>query len=423
MSENLGNVSGELTLDSLLMRTGPLADVLKEDMTWPEIASKLKEVFFHGDYFQSLPGEDQATYVAELCTVYYVHGKGAVTKELDDAKYTDQIPAVADFLEEFMKANGQWGYIGKQDWFTSGEHAIAIDVNYYPDRSGFKEFPIFHKDTGGNNIFVNLIFDNEKEIEATEWFADTKQPSTKRAEWQKKLLPQSHLDELDRLRIALRQRFGETDEVSGGISTGKYTYVSWVDDLIWHSTPSTSKRVEYTAAAALASYQGLDSTLEDDFECFDQELKVKILGVEILGTIAECTETHLHNWLNENKLTAQDISFDRSKEAWKALYRGNDGHARYSKDAEERAKSPWRITGEYSEATAKDSRLEGSSSIEETPVGLSQRRRADSLDKNREALEKVRVANVGVPRSFLRTWVRILPMNSSELNDVDLNLQ
>jgi hypothetical protein len=42
--------------------------------------------------------------------------------------------------------------------------------------------------------------------------------------------------------------------------------------------------------------------------------------------------------------------------------------------------------------------------IEETPVGLSGRRRADS--EAPEAVEEAGKLNENVPRTFIRTWVR-----------------
>jgi hypothetical protein len=111
--------------------------------------------------------------VAHLCTVYYAHGKTRVVHKLEDAQWApNQIKPAVDFLEKFMGANRQWDYLEGQKWYIEADYVIAIDVNYYPDRSGFKAYPEFHKDTGGNNIFVNLIFDNKNDIEATEWFAD-----------------------------------------------------------------------------------------------------------------------------------------------------------------------------------------------------------------------------------------------------------
>jgi hypothetical protein len=412
MAETPVNPGNQKTLDSLLMNTGPLEQLVNDDKTWPLIATDLKHVFL--TYIQTqLKTADQAEYVAELCTVYYAFNKNRVIKNLGDASYTTRVNDTVAFLETFMKKNGQWDYIAAQPWYTSGKYVIAIDINYYPDRSGYKVTPIFHKDTGGNNIFVNLIFDNQNNIEATEWFADLEQPSDKRKRWQETLLPASHVTELEFARKNLRAKYGAKDAVSGGVAKGKNIYVSWVDDLVWHATPSSNRRIAFNVDSAKRAYSMLNSSVDGKFAHFDAQLNAKVLGIEVLGTMAECSTTSLYGWLTEKGLKSQDVNFEVGAEAWKKLYRGNE--ANFGHDATERAKTAWKITGEYSEANAKDTRLLGSDSMKETPVGLSGRDRANSTEDARKAIEEARKANVGIARSFLRTWVRILPANSAEL--------
>ena len=411
---------GKKTLRSLLMQTGSLDDLIKEGNTWPGIAEKLKDDFL--GYQKSLSKDAQASYIADLGTVYYKYGeKAAIKQDPENAKYTKQIEPTVAFLEKFMIANGQWGYITEQDWFTKGDYVIGIDMNYYPDRSGFNpDSPKFHKDTGGNNIFVNLVFDNTKPIEATEWIPDPVEPSVERSEWQKKLqLPASHLKELELSRAELRKEVDETTEVTGGVTSGKNSYVSWVDDLIWHSSPTSNPRIEHGTASAVESYKNLSSASKGkEFSYVDQRSKARIIGAEVLATMAESPDTDLAKWLKSKGLGPQDVTVAVAKTAWKELYEGEEGARRYTEDATKRGRSPWRLTGEYSESNAYDYRLKNSTSISETPVGLSKRRRANSLDKNQGPLREAREASKGEARSFLRTWVRILPKDSTELAGV-----
>jgi hypothetical protein len=411
MADNPVNWGNTKTLDSLLMNTGPLDQLVVGDKIWTAIAATLKKEFL--PYCQSLSKEDQAEYVAQLCTVFYAHNKKRVIKTLSDAKYTTKVDETVAFLEAFMKNNGQWDYIAAQPWYTSGEYVIAIDINYYPDRSGYKVTPIFHKDTGGNNIFVNLIFDNQNNIEATEWFADLEQPSNKRKLWQVTLLPPSHLTELEFARESLRKKFGAKDAVSGGVAKGKNIYVSWVDDLVWHATPSSNRRLAFDADAAMRVYPLLSKTVNGAFSCEDPLLKVTVLGTEVLATMAECPTTHLATWLKEKGLKSQDVNHEVGKEAWGKLY--SAGEANFLHDAKERGATTWKITGEYSEANAKDGRLTGSVTMKETPAGLSGRDRANSTEENRLAIQEARLVNTGVARSFLRTWVRIVPAKGEEI--------
>lgn len=120
-------------------------------------------------------------------------------------------------------------------------------------------------------------------------------------------------------------------------------------------------------------------------------------------------------------MAAQDLDLAGAKVAWKELYSGVEGLERYKEDVRLRgASADWRLTGAYSIASAEDYHLADSKDITETPVSLSGRRRANSVDDEEKLaeFEAVRQANLGVPRSFLRTWVRIVHKDAPELRKV-----
>jgi hypothetical protein len=405
------------TLARLAMNSGKLIDVLGDDETWVSIVDKLHEV--------SLDGED--TDVAELCTIYYVFGAPEpAVKRLEQApklegQHSTAIDDIVKFLENFMMRNGQWPYINRQKWYQERKYVIAIDVNYYPDRRAYQSFPIFHKDSGGNNIFVSLIFDNKAPIAATEWFWDLEKPGKERAKWQEPLLPALYLAELDAARNDLRKGVDLTSDVSGGLSKAPYTYVSWVDDLVWHSTPSTGQRLEVSIDIAKGAYDALDSTLEASFQSDYPD--APILGVELLASMADCPGTELGEWLRKNSESVSNI-YDPAVyiAAWKALYsrQKSGGKDQYDRDVEIRVKSgSWRITRVKGEANAQDPRLELSRAIHEPAVRLSKLRRTNSWpDIQKQLLEQAGMDDK--PRSFLRTWVRILRITDKE---VPLKLQ
>ncbi|ADJ47436.1 hypothetical protein AMES_5611 [Amycolatopsis mediterranei S699] len=320
------------------------------------------------------------------------------------------------FLKKFMDARGQWSYIESQDWYKNHEYVIAIEVNYYGNRSGkaYTMSPMFHKDTGGNNLFVNLIFDNKKAIEATEWFVDVQEPSGKRAEWQKTLLPEAHLKDL----AALRRQLLESGEyaipkVNGGVLEGENIYVSWVDDLVWHATPSLNERIAYTADAAIEAYPLISIGLKEG-KTFPQG-PVHIHPVELLATIADEPNSQLAKWLTTKHKRIQDLDFELARTAWFALYETNEPN--FSGDVKLRGEKPWHMVGDVAQSISYDARLDKpdakAPTIEETPAGLSMVRRANSLDKAR--LKEVVEANKEIPRSFIRTWVRVIPRTAEEL--------
>ena len=95
-------------LDSLLIRTGPLADLNAQVTIWEKVADELRGIY---------PGADWGNNVAELCTVYYKHGKKSFPHTKPYGKSAeDQLPTVTGFLEDFMERNGQWPYINGQSW-------------------------------------------------------------------------------------------------------------------------------------------------------------------------------------------------------------------------------------------------------------------------------------------------------------------
>lgn len=426
------------------MKAKPLSEILADrPERWSEIAVELK------DAFPLVPNEDK---VYGLGTVYYAFERDRLISSAQP-KHLALVTKVVDFLEIFMTANNQWTYIKNQPWYRSRDYVIGIDVNFYPNRAQktYKLSPQFHKDTGGNNIFVNLIFDNQHPIEATEWFVDVEDPGGVRAEWQEKLLPKHHRDELASLRGYLKERRANKEDqlqVEGGVLDGKNICVSWVDDLVWHATPSLNERIVYTTVTAKADYGAADTLaayLADwtaknrplDYQADYEHLYYKssngsyIHLVELVGTIADDPDTELGGWLKREKKRPQDIDCDVAIKAWMELYRDAEGRKKFDHDVTLRGGAPWRMTGYVAEATAYDKRLKDDPAVGKSPqimepaVGMSKIRRANSggPENLRLRLKEVAAANEKVPRRFIRTWVRILPKASDEVKKSGFQVQ
>jgi hypothetical protein len=155
-------------------------------------------------------------------------------------------PLWNDLLGPFMERNGQFPYIKGQDWYTSGWMVVDISVNFYNNRSAADATLGFHKDTAGDNLFVNLIFNNKDPILATEWVVDKRKM---KAAKKRQMYQYTGSDELADAINATRASIvsGEyspqgTDIIEGGIQTREAGFVSWVDELIWHSSPYEESR-------------------------------------------------------------------------------------------------------------------------------------------------------------------------------------
>jgi hypothetical protein len=159
-----------------------------------------------------------------------------------------------------MKINGQLPYIFKQPWYREGEAAIDIEINFYMNR-GYNSIFGFHKDTGGDNLFFNLIFNNKEPMLATEWTEDLSQwgeKASKKTNEMKKIEiePQKHAKMKERMpkraikaikeaRRTVRTQYSSTNPLIRGGTVGPVAYVSAVDELGWHSTPSPLSRAQY----------------------------------------------------------------------------------------------------------------------------------------------------------------------------------
>jgi hypothetical protein len=430
------------TLEPLLMIVKPLTDILTgQPGRWEEIAKELEI------NFPIVPKEDK---VYNLCTAYYACNRERLIQPAQSNQHA-LITEVVDFVESFMTANNQWAYLKKQPWYENHKYVIGIDVNYYPNRAQkfYKLGPQFHKDTGGNNIFVNLIFANENPIEATEWFVDVEDPGGIRAAWQEKLLPKEHLDELASLRLYLKGHPADRQgrlKVEGGVVEGRNICASWVDDLIWHATPSLNERIVYTAEIAKADYKAAnklavylaDWTAKErplDYQTDYGHLSYKSTSgrsihlVELIGTIADIPGTKLVEWLKQEKKRPQDIDCDVAIKAWIGLYLAPDGQKAFEHDVALRGAAEWRMTGYVAEATAYDERLEDDPKLNKSPhlmepTGMSKIRRVNSggPEDLKLRLKQVAEANNKVARRFIRTWVRILPTSSDEVKKSGLKV-
>ncbi|HWB98911.1 MAG TPA: hypothetical protein VG672_19515, partial [Bryobacteraceae bacterium] len=148
---------------------------------------------------------------------------------------------VREFMLAFMRANGELAFLERQPWFGKDEWVVDVEVNFYPNR-GLEDVALgLHKDTDSRNLFVHLIFNNLEATPATEWTQDREPPSTPRAK-ELRRLPQK----VNRDLQGARGQLGGIDKpgkerFEGGLAPPN-AYVSWVDELVWHSSPMLGHR-------------------------------------------------------------------------------------------------------------------------------------------------------------------------------------
>ncbi len=251
--EPVSKAPAEQSLDDkpgLWMASGQLEDLRakmgKQVDLWGPLAKELVEYAAKNedkltdDYL--VLGKLTVPYDRDFNTGYFAPGTTDVGRPLRRK--------VGQFLMSFLEANGQLDYMRSKKWFQQKTWKAVIEVNFYPDRE-FKEdyqYLKVHKDTDSKNLFVNLIFNNPADMPATEWTYDNKEADPERHAHLQNWLPQEEYDQI----LAAKKKIGKlAPETPGrkrweGGTVKPYSYVSWIDELAWHSTPSMESRPEFT---------------------------------------------------------------------------------------------------------------------------------------------------------------------------------
>jgi hypothetical protein len=226
-------------LSDLMMITGSLEKDL--DMAWPDW---LWDALYTGTNAS----------LETVGTITLASGKNP--RWSGNSTLTIRLPDIwREVLCKLMDFNGQLPYIERQSWFTDAEAEVDIEVNFYKDRDKGAALA-FHKDTAGDNLFVNLVFNNKLKMPATEWIEDLNIPLAAKRREMKRLMPggmEAEIDEARTMMAAGVHRVKGKGKIRGGIAK-RAAFVSWVDDLVWHATPSAQHRQD----VKVNSYQILE---------------------------------------------------------------------------------------------------------------------------------------------------------------------
>jgi len=227
--------------------------------------------------------------------------------------------------------------------------------------------------------------------------------------------------------------YGADAEISGGLTQGALSYVSWVDDAVWHATPYPESRNTWSADGVIAAYNEFEdlSTFDEvktpGSEGFDKEAAKHAEGsversnvewwlgvwhrwIRVLGTLGRWIGSHLQQWLTHKKFSVRDVESWAAR-AWNELY-----HDKKKADFEadvRTADTSWRTSHGAAEAIAQDVKV-GSKSMRQVPPSAG-RLRANSVNGGavKAAIEETTLA--GTPRRFIRTWVRMVRVDAPEI--------
>lgn len=384
-----------------MMVTGSLAQLGDLDVTWPPLAKRLV-----GEA-ESAMLRNVAVDPLYLGEVYFAAAKGDAKPPLKIEPKADIDAGVVDdtwaFLKKFMQANGQMAYIERQPWFRDGDYEIHIDLNFYHDRPMGSGGLGMHKDTGGDNLFVNLVFDNEKETPATEWTQDRDPAKGVKAETLARLLPATMVDAINGTKGELgKSAYAYGEKTIQGGTLPRHGFVSWVDELIWHSTPSLAKRATFDK-----------KTMQTELRKVWSDPEKEGAWIEAIFTLADSPGTLVAEfrksleddgkvfdraaWLRKQ----EEISVDADKTRWHRLW--------HELDTFDWPATKW--SGRVGNELDKDERT--GSTPSDIPTGVTGRKRSNS---DPGVLKQVIDAAAVQPRrSFIRTWIRVVKAPSGKL--------
>jgi len=157
----------------------------------------------------------------------------AVTDGFDAIRKNEGLKkkVIANTISTMYKA-GQIAYL-RDRGLTSGDWKIWVEIHYI--RSRPKNQLIFHKDTKGQTLFVNLSYVTDHQIAGPEFIFNPR-PVKAHDQQTKKLLPKSFRDDVRQVRS-----LDQGTEIEA-ITVPAHGVVVFVDELIHHTTPHYGPR-------------------------------------------------------------------------------------------------------------------------------------------------------------------------------------
>jgi hypothetical protein len=361
---------------------------------------------------------------------------------LEEAKATlearERLRAVwQKLLHPLMIYNGQLAYIATQPWFQSQKYGVLVDVNYYPNRGYTNAALSMHKDTQGQNLFVNLVFNNSNPMPATEWTFDLQAPTPYKSRHLKLLMPSTVRQEIAKARAFITEHANQVTgarTIEGGVAR-EFAFVSWVDELIWHATPFVGSRTKFYIC------------LEHDDVVQNEPGKCRKIVYYVCpwwvvggghderrnepGTCSKCGQALVPRECGQALVTQLWACPDLQH---RNFYYGQGNCENCGKTLVKASVTRYRLgMGEVIAIDAGDkfgpsvtspkTRAEGRERGYAEWTNLGNRPRSNSLTENVDALTKAKNANS--KRSFIRSWVRVVPLTAAKrkkrLDEIDLD--
>lgn len=336
-------------------------------------------------------------------------GKGAFEKDMSDyheenhgmlpwpGNIDNNLGSVRALMHGTLNASGQLAYLDENFLEIAKTHAIIIDVDWYLKRT--QSDVGFHKDSRGTTLFVNLTYNNPQAMQgAATKFDREGQPALEKsfpAEVQKDLARRRESYEA----IKPDDKVGDLKEEE----VKAYARLSFSDPSVWHSTPLLGHRVE-----KLPPPQD-DDTLEKYLvrAGYPPYLYNGIVNYYATTTPEECQAVY-DDFVNDGETVENDDELEEKLQ--EAKYSSEDIYGYWEKYTPEEFWSSGKI-----DAIDKYNRHGISDEIkpvntEKLNAEVKTRGRRLSVDlTGRPKLQENLDEEASRPRTFIRTWVRLVP--------------
>jgi hypothetical protein len=306
-------------------------------------------------------------------------------------------------LSTFMYKNGQTPYIYAQEWYKKRKAVVDISVNFYNNRSAQDRTFEFHKDTAGDNLFVNLIFNNSSPMLATEWTVDTRRMKRKKkARMIKHMGDDSVATAIEGNRELIRQGTYSpkgVNRIEGGVAKGEAAFVSWVDELVWHSSPFGGSR---ESSPRMSIYGNPLKYFHSYGEAGGQDAADLLLIVKALRSLRSIEGTSISDFTKSQggKKKGDEQIFDYIKTIVDETGQPEPEWANHRRDID---RYIGQISIDYGEEQASDPSNDDEQITRRMKIATRPRRNSDA-----SKLESLAGASgTTEKRSFIRTWVQI----------------
>lgn len=336
-------------------------------------------------------------------------GKGTFEKDTDDyhvenhgmlkwpGNIDDHLGNVRALMHGTLAISGQLAYLDENFAKIAPTHVIIIDVDWYLERT--QSDVGFHKDSRGTTLFVNLTYNNPQAMQgAATKFDREGQPELEKS------FPEEVKGDLEERRESYKKI--KPDDKVGDLKEEEvkpYARLSFSDPSVWHSTPLLGHRVEKlpppTDEKTLAKYlvkagykPYLYEGIVNYYPTSTPEERQAVYDRFVNGNETVADDDELQDKLRENEFTEDDIFGYWENYTPEAFWlsdeiEATDKYNEHGISDEIEAVNPEKLAQEVKDRSRRLS------------IDLTEGRKKQE-DLNEEASR---------PRTFIRTWVRLVP--------------